>query len=184
MAIIDFFGISDSMSRGENWNRSSDRVGSLNGLLAEAIKSINPNIITKVDETVDYGHGFRKNHDITIRYNGNDTIRKVAESKFINSEYNKNDNNFFQDEKGLKDIVEGVNVEHYSLLFVRSSAIKLKRKDKFESIKERSEKYEYYIGNVCIYYYDDETKEYKHAGGLTFDDFLNKIASEIVEVNE
>ena len=45
MDIIDFFGISDSMSRGKNWNRSSDRVDFLNNLLAEAIKTINPNIL-------------------------------------------------------------------------------------------------------------------------------------------
>lgn len=172
----DFFAISDERRKTFNgdWSRSPERINIMNGPIVENLNNINPSLDISVEKTNAYKYSYTKKHDIVIKING--IIKKVLETKFIEKDFEKNTNNYLEGEVGRSVIVEHNGIEYYSLVCIRSSATK----GNFQKTKKHCEAYKY-LKNVCVLYYNDETKEYTLLVGDDYDTFLNKIANGVNE---
>ena len=168
--MIDFFAESDNVRKDfeGDWSRSSKRIDLLNGFIVEDLKRINPLLNILTEEVIEYIF-YTKKHDIVI----GDNRHIVLETKFIEKDYEKNDNNYFEGEVGRSTIAERNGKEYFSLICIRKSATK----GDFQNTKERCRGYGYYLKNVCVLYYNDETKEYTLLVGDDYDTFLNKIVN-------
>lgn len=166
--MIDFFKESDKerkVFKGD-WSRSSKRTEMLHGFVEKDLKNKKPDLKIEKEKTLKYSNNYSKKHDFVLNDN------KVLELKFIEKDFEKNANNYFEGELGRSVIVEQNNKEFFSMTFVRSSACKMP----LEEIKKKFTKYNY-LKNKCIYYYDDDCEKYTLLGGLDYDSFLDEIAN-------
>lgn len=166
--MIDFFEESDKeRSRFEgDWSRSSRRTDLLHGFIENDLKSKKPSVKIEKEKTIKYDNSYSKKHDFFI------DDSKVLELKFIEKDFEKNANNYFEGELGRSLIVEKNGKDFYSMTFVRSSACK----SDFENTKNRFKKYDY-LKNKCVYYYDDDSKKYTLLNGIDYDSFIDKIVN-------
>lgn len=168
--MVDFFAISDEKRKTfkGDWSRSSKRIDLLNGFIVEDLKRINPSLNISTEEVIGYIF-YTKKHDIII----GDNKQVILETKFIEKDFEKNDNNYFEGEVGRSTIAEKNGKEYFSLVCIRSSATK----GNFQNTKKRCKGYGYYLKNVCVLYYNDENKEYTLLAGDDYETFLNKLAN-------
>lgn len=166
--MIDFFEESDKERKTFNgdWSRSPKRTELLHSFIEKDLKNKNSNLKIEKEKTIKYNNNYSKKHDFVI----NDD--KILELKFIEKDFEKNANNYFEGELGRSIIAEQNNKEFFSMTFIRSSACKTS----LEKIGERVEKYNY-LKNNCVYYYNDNDKKYTLINGIDYDLFLDKIAN-------
>lgn len=174
--MIDFFAESDIgrenyNGKKSNWTKTTKRIELLNGPIAEELKSLNPSLNISREKKNRYHYFYSKKHDILI---GSDT---VLETKFYESGLDKNINNNLESEIGRCTLIEDNGKRYFSLICIRSSSTK----HDFQYWKKHCEAYSIYIKNLCILFYNDETKEYALLAGDDYDTFLHKAANKIDE---
>lgn len=163
--MVDFFAQSDAEREvfGSTYSRSSKRTELLHSFVINDIKRNNPDAVIESEKEITYDFGYSKKHDIVV------DDKNIVELKFVESEFDKNANNYLEGELGRSVIVDGSGRNFYSLTFIRKKSLN------GEKSINKIQKYNF-LKNKTVYLYDDDNLEYTKLIGDEYDEIIRKIS--------